>query len=1391
MFPKQGSINTPARPKPSLGSLLVEIVNEKVHSGLAAASLAFMFLLVGSISLTLPVDPSFSTGYPSSYASIAKAKAIVLGDSTTLPSGTVYPDARTVSPVKCRGGQLQNGQFCVYSFIDFSTGQHFVYPAPETATNQNPYITSTINNDWDKGVIKGTSGRKDNISIRWVGNIEFKKGLYAFSTRSDDGIRISVNSSRINLSATNGTSVQAYADHGPTDFKGYVYIETPGTKEIVVEYYENTGLAVAKVSLNEYLGDPLAKGGSSTSLIPNAKNYAELLGVTHVAGNYRFTNKTFLEEGTDAVAETGARTIGIWMGPDYQKQYHDSNLPAGITSLKALAETSPFKSVFANSNFDTYILTTYTFSNFFNTFDGSWNSPINQSIYNKEVIEMKDLAVYLSQTYPNKKFILKNWEGDWQVQGNFALNGSEAIPSNSRIEAMTNWLRARQEGVVQARTQTGKNNIYHAVEFNSLRKCDSNGQNCLLTRTNLLNNVIGNVDSDLLSYSAYGTTNGGDREKIFSDIQYIKSHPSAKSRNLILSEFVAIGGQDNVQMLKNQAKAFLDAGVVRAIYWEIYDNVCALNSTGTAQLDPNCVSFGLIDRTGARTPQFNTLKDLISSSSQQSYSILGIQRFNQNLTGNQSYINTDEMVVGQYMLLYGTFPSTGAEVWIGGEQVPASNVAAALSTSATTNQINVKIDKQYYAQASPTGFYPVVVKKNGVSSNEKLIRYQSSQTTTLTCPTPQNINGIVTSCYYNDKAPVYAHFQSVDLVETRITDGPTQDGYMFNKDWAKNTPGSKINPDHFSATYQGYFPFDGGEYKFTARTDDGMRVWIEASGVAYTVLDKFTDQGATTYTNTIKLPAGSHLVKVEYYENVGDAVASLRWDKLTPIETTKEINSVTVSPYTTPAGQSGYIKGYPIGVSWTASNITNGYTVELMFNDSGTARGVGILSSRTTSSSGSYSLPTSIGTGGAFFVRVCEYTTGTCSNGTSSVFKDSASFTAIDYPSTTTKAISSVSVSPYTASNGQEGYIKGYPVQVSWTASGITSFNAQLFIKSTDGSITPNQVFRSNITGNSIPNGAPIPTSVGTGAKAFIRICENTGSFQDCNNGTTYKDSDEFTISEITNKAITAVITAPYTTSSGTTGYIKGYPISVSWASTGLSIYTVELMLKFPDGTVGTAGGFVSKTTASSVTLPIPTNIGNGATGFVRVCEWTTGTCTNGYSDVYKDSSTFTINDLNQGGYITTTTGYYQAETGTTIVSPMQSAADGSNVGHVFTPQANSGSVIIPFNTTGSTQTYIVWAKVIAPDSSTDSFVVSIDGGGEDIFDTNDLNTNGTITYVAKPTWQWVRVNGRGGTGSPAIISTRAWNLAPGAHTITFKGRDANTKLDQIFITTNQVAVPQ
>ena len=92
-------------------------------------------------------------------------------------------------------------------------------------------------------------------------------------------------------------------------------------------------------------------------------------------------------------------------------------------------------------------------------------------------------------------------------------------------------------------------------------------------------------------------------------------------------------------------------------------------------------------------------------------------------------------------------------------------------------------------------------------------------------------------------------------------------------EWSGAPSVAGIGADNFSVRWNGRFSFAAGAYTFTARADDGIRVFLDGTPL----LDEWRDQGPTTYTATRTLTGGEHELRVEYYENSGGAVAQFGW----------------------------------------------------------------------------------------------------------------------------------------------------------------------------------------------------------------------------------------------------------------------------------------------------------------------------------------------------------------------------------------------------------------------------------------------------------------------------------------------------------------------------------
>jgi hypothetical protein len=90
-------------------------------------------------------------------------------------------------------------------------------------------------------------------------------------------------------------------------------------------------------------------------------------------------------------------------------------------------------------------------------------------------------------------------------------------------------------------------------------------------------------------------------------------------------------------------------------------------------------------------------------------------------------------------------------------------------------------------------------------------------------------------------------------------------------------PGTGLPADHFSVRWVATRTFVAGTYTFTATGDDGMRVFLDDT----LLLNQWADHGPLTTTVTRAVGAGGHELRVEYYEDLGGALA--RFDVTPPV----------------------------------------------------------------------------------------------------------------------------------------------------------------------------------------------------------------------------------------------------------------------------------------------------------------------------------------------------------------------------------------------------------------------------------------------------------------------------------------------------------------------------
>jgi len=131
--------------------------------------------------------------------------------------------------------------------------------------------------------------------------------------------------------------------------------------------------------------------------------------------------------------------------------------------------------------------------------------------------------------------------------------------------------------------------------------------------------------------------------------------------------------------------------------------------------------------------------------------------------------------------------------------------------------------------------------------------------------------------------------------------------------------------DNFAVRWQGYLKIQTtGQYTFTARADDGIRLKVNNNQV----INEWKVQGATSYNSApIQLTAGSWVpVQLDYYQGNGGKEVSLSWTRPNPdggTAITELIPSGSFAPYL-PTQQTGSVSEGPNG---GADTIAPGFTI--------------------------------------------------------------------------------------------------------------------------------------------------------------------------------------------------------------------------------------------------------------------------------------------------------------------------------------------------------------------------------------------------------------------------------------------------------------------------------
>lgn len=124
-------------------------------------------------------------------------------------------------------------------------------------------------------------------------------------------------------------------------------------------------------------------------------------------------------------------------------------------------------------------------------------------------------------------------------------------------------------------------------------------------------------------------------------------------------------------------------------------------------------------------------------------------------------------------------------------------------------------------------------------------------------------------------------------------------------------PGLKM--DNFSVRWDGFIQTThAGPYQFRLRADDGMRLWVDGKQL----VNDWKARPAATHAATIELPGNTRVpIKLEYFQNIHDALIDLRWQP--PVDEKPAVFTRKV-----------YLPGGVWFDFWTGKRITGSQTID-------------------------------------------------------------------------------------------------------------------------------------------------------------------------------------------------------------------------------------------------------------------------------------------------------------------------------------------------------------------------------------------------------------------------------------------------------------------------------
>jgi hypothetical protein len=133
--------------------------------------------------------------------------------------------------------------------------------------------------------------------------------------------------------------------------------------------------------------------------------------------------------------------------------------------------------------------------------------------------------------------------------------------------------------------------------------------------------------------------------------------------------------------------------------------------------------------------------------------------------------------------------------------------------------------------------------------------------------------------FWWEKMAVYPDWRGEYWGNSQLSGPPAQlrNDMNINFNWGQGAPGSGLPADNFSARWTRSLTFPEDLYRFTLTVDDGARLYVDNQ----LVIDEWRTGATRTVTVDKWLSGGAHSLRLEYFENTGQALVQLSWQRPT------------------------------------------------------------------------------------------------------------------------------------------------------------------------------------------------------------------------------------------------------------------------------------------------------------------------------------------------------------------------------------------------------------------------------------------------------------------------------------------------------------------------------